>query len=213
MRYLPPITDVRRGWEIAAIAGLALGRLLFMVELEWRLPFIAVVIFGIGGYVWNRLRRLPGLRRYWGLTVRGFWSSWLSLLPVAIVLMATFFGYGRYYGTEVVDWSLLVILLVYPLWGIVQQFLALGIFARNLADGWGGGRPDWQVILATGGLFGLIHYPFPLLMVATFALGLAYTWLYLRGYNLIALGIYHGWLGGVFFYTVLGRNSYLEAFG
>jgi ABC-type Mn2+/Zn2+ transport system permease subunit len=50
-------------------------------------------------------------------------------------------------------------------------------------------------------------------MVATFALGLAYTWLYLRGYNLIALGIYHGWLGGVFFYTVLGRNSYLEAFG
>ena len=202
-----------RSWEIAAIVALALGRLLFMVELGWRLPFILVVMIGWGGYVYLRLRDRPALRAYWGLETTTFRSSFFQLLPVAVLLVATFVGYGFYFETQVLDWSILVILLVYPLWGVVQQFLALGIFARNLADGWGGQRPDWQVILCTGGLFGLIHYPFPLLMLATCVLGLAYCWLYLRGYNLLALGVYHGWLGGVFFYTVLGRNSFMEAFG
>ncbi len=207
------LSNTRRGWEIAAIVAVALGRLLFMVELGWRLPFIAVVIIGWSYYVYRRLREAPGLRSYWGLRTDNFWQSFLRLLPLAIFLLASFIGYGLYFGTEVLDWSVLIVMLVYPVWGIVQQFLALGIFSRNISDGWGGNRPEWQTILLTGGLFGLIHYPFPILMLATFVLGLVYTWLYLRGYNLIALGVYHGLLGAMFFYTVLGRNAFLEAFG
>ena len=209
----PDISDKRRLYEILAIAALAFGRLLFMVELGWRLPFIIVVVVGWSSYVYYRLQAKPELRSYWGLLTDGFWSSFLKLLPIALLCIASFLAYGFYFETEVLDWTLIIIVLVYPIWGIVQQFLALGIFARNLSDGWGGNRPEWQVILLTGGLFGLIHYPFPLLMLATFFLGLVYAWLYLRGYNLLALGVYHGVLGGVFFYTVLGRNSFLEAFG
>ncbi len=202
------ISNRRRGYEILAILAVVLGRLLFMVELEWRLPFILVVALGWGGYVWSRSRAEPDILAYWGLTTDNFRPSFLQLLPVALGCVALFVGYGFYFKTEVLDWSLVLILLLYPLWGIVQQFLALGIFAQNIRDGWS--RPEWQVILLTGGLFGLIHYPFPLLMAATFFLGLAYSWLYLRGYSILALGIYHGWLGGVFFYTVLGRNSFAE---
>jgi len=209
----PDISDKRRLYEILAIAALAFGRLLFMVELGWRLPFIIVVVLGWSSYVYYRLQAKPELRNYWGLLTDGFWSSFLKLLPIALLCIASFLAYGFHFETEVLDWTLIIIILVYPIWGIVQQFLALGIFARNLSDGWGGNRPEWEVILLTGGLFGLIHYPFPLLMLATFFLGLVYAWLYLRGYNLLALGVYHGVLGGVFFYTVLGRNSFLEAFG
>ena len=209
----PTITDRRRLYEILAILFLALGRLVFMVELGWRLPFIAVVILGWGGYVYQRLQDEPELKTYWGLTTDDFRRDFLRLLPIALACVALFVAYGFYFETEVLDWSLLLILLVYPIWGVAQQFLALSIFARHLKDGWGGGRADWLVILCTGGLFGLIHYPFPLLMGATFLLGLTYAYLYLRGYNILVLGLYHGWLGGVFFYTVLGRNSFAEAFG
>ena len=205
------ISRRRRTLEILAILAVVIGRLYFMVELGWRLPFILVVGLGWIGYVWYRTRAEPRLVNYWGLTTDNFRASFLLLLPVALVCVLLFFAYGFYFGTQVVDWSLLLILLLYPLWGAVQQFLALGIFARNLEDGWQ--RPEWQVVLLTGGLFGLNHYPFPLLMAATFLLGLAYSWLYLRGFNLLALGIYHGWLGGVFFYTVLGRNSFAEIGG
>lgn len=59
----------------------------------------------------------------------------------------------------------------------------------------------------------IAHYPFLLLIGATFLLALVYTTLYFRGRNLLALGIYHGWLATFFFYWVLGRDSWLEAFG
>jgi hypothetical protein len=52
-----------------------------------------------------------------------------------------------------------------------------------------------------------------MLIGATFLLAIVYTWLFLRGSSILALGIYHGWLSGVFFYSVLGRNPWLEAFG
>lgn len=72
---------------------------------------------------------------------------------------------------------------------------------------------DHTIILITASLFGLIHYPEPILILGTFLLALAYMYLYLRGRNLIVLGIYHGWLAAFFFYCVLGRNSWEEAFG
>ncbi|MEL6142145.1 MAG: hypothetical protein AAFU67_11055, partial [Bacteroidota bacterium] len=109
--------------------------------------------------------------------------------------------------------SIILILLLYPIWGVLQQFLVLGIFARNLTDGWGGKLPLILVVGLTAVLFSIIHYPSSLLIGATFFLAIAYVILYLRGYNIISLGIYHGWLAAFFFYSVLGRNPWLEAFG
>jgi hypothetical protein len=35
----------------------------------------------------------------------------------------------------------------------------------------------------------------------------------LRIRNVFVLGIFHGWLGALFFYTVAGRDPFLEVFG
>ncbi|MEM9527477.1 MAG: CPBP family glutamic-type intramembrane protease, partial [Bacteroidota bacterium] len=78
---------------------------------------------------------------------------------------------------------------------------------------WGQKWSETAIIAATACLFAIIHYPSLWLIAATFLLAIVYTVLYLRGSNLLVLGIYHGWLGGVFFYTILGRNPWLEAFG
>lgn len=50
-------------------------------------------------------------------------------------------------------------------------------------------------------------------MLGTFLLALFYGYVYLRVRNVFMLGLFHGWLGGLFFYTVVGRDPFLEVFG
>ena len=69
------------------------------------------------------------------------------------------------------------------------------------------------IVVLTATLFTLVHFPFLLLVGATFGLAIVSTCLYLRGHNLLVLGIYHGWLGGFFFYTLLNRDPWQEVFG
>jgi uncharacterized protein len=35
----------------------------------------------------------------------------------------------------------------------------------------------------------------------------------LKERNIYVLGLFHGWLGGFFYYMVLGRDPFLEVFG
>jgi hypothetical protein len=207
------ILNRTRLYEIIAAALTGIGKVVFINLIDLRLPYIILTILGWLGYVIYRYRQQPEILKYWGLGTDNFRKSFLQLLPLVLVCMALFVGIGFYFQTEVLDWSLLLMLLLYPIWGILQQFLVLGIYSRNLADGWGGQRSEPLVIGLTAVLFAIIHYPSPMLIGATFLLAIVYTWLFLRGSSILALGIYHGWLGGIFFYTVLGRNPWLEAFG
>lgn len=207
------ITDRTRLLEIIAAALTGIGKIVFINLIDFRLPYIIVTIVGWLGYVIYRYRQEPDILKYWGLATDDFQKSFLQLLPIALACVVIFVGAGFYFQTEVLDWSLVFILLLYPIWGILQQFLVLGIYSRNLSDGWGGERSEAMVIGLTAVLFAIIHYPSPMLVGATFLLAIVYCWLFLRGSSILALGIYHGWLGGVFFYTVLGRNPWLEALG
>ncbi|HEU5148393.1 MAG TPA: hypothetical protein VFT90_16820 [Chryseosolibacter sp.] len=60
---------------------------------------------------------------------------------------------------------------------------------------------------------GALHYPFYWLMIGTFLLALFYGYVFLRLRNVYVMGILHGWLGAVFFYTVVGRDPFAEVFG
>jgi len=213
--YTPILQISNRTRLLETLAALftAVGKVLFINVLEIRTPYIIITILGWTAYLLYRARQKPGILQYWGLRTDNFKQSFLELLPVVMILITLFVAAGYYFETQVMDWSLIPILLLYPIWGVLQHFLLLGIFGRNLKDGWGGERADATVIALTSVLFAIIHYPSLWLIGATFLLAIVYTWLFLRGRSLLALGIYHGWLGGVFFYTVLGRNPWLEAFG
>ena len=69
------------------------------------------------------------------------------------------------------------------------------------------------IILVAAVLFALIHYPYSWLIIGTFILALLYGFIYLKERNLYVLGIFHGWLGGLFYYTVVDRDPFLEMFG
>jgi len=69
------------------------------------------------------------------------------------------------------------------------------------------------IIVLTALLFGVVHYPYYWLMVGTFALALFYGFIYLKERNVYVMGLFHGWLGGLFFYTVVNRDPFAEVFG
>jgi hypothetical protein len=108
---------------------------------------------------------------------------------------------------------MLPILMLYPIWGTIQQFLIIGLIARNLSDFEGLTIPKSVVVVASSGVFSVVHYPSVPLMAATFVLALLYVFLYLKYINLWILGLFHGWLGGFFYFFVLGRDPWLEFVG
>ena len=107
--------------------------------------------------------------------------------------------------------SLLLLVVLYPVWGVAQQFLLQSIFADNLQKlGPLQDRP-WLVALSTSMLFGAIHWPYPALMVTTALMGLVFTPLFFRHRQVWTLGVLHGVLGGLFYCWVLGQEAWLLA--
>lgn len=100
-----------------------------------------------------------------------------------------------------------ILLILYPIWGIIQQFLVQGLVVRNLSLTKLGSRPILIVVLGAT-LFGLVHAPNILFMLATFCLGLLFVPLYLHFRNLLPLGLFHGWLGSLFYLWVLGHDPW-----
>jgi membrane protease YdiL (CAAX protease family) len=136
-----------------------------------------------------------------------------KVLPFGILAIVAFIGIGLYQNSLNITWHILPILVLYPLWGTIQQFLLIALTAGNLHDMQGQKLNKAMIILLSALLFAVVHYPSPWLMAGTFILALFYGWLYLSEKNIYVLGIFHGWLGAIFYYTVVGRDPFLEMFG
>lgn len=199
-------------FEITAAIFTGIGKFVFMDWLNWRLAFITCACFCWAIYVWYRYREDRTVLDYWGLSKANFGSTFKELFPIAVALVVGFILLGNYLGTNMLNWNILPVLLLYPLWGVIQQFLVVGLLAKNLETLDKPKIPRIGILLITATIFSVIHYPWALLMVATFFLAIVYTSLYLNRKNLIVLGIFHGWLGGFFFYTLMERDPWLEIF-
>ncbi|HEX8038658.1 MAG TPA: CPBP family intramembrane glutamic endopeptidase [Chryseosolibacter sp.] len=209
----PRISDVRRKSEIAAVLMTALGKFVFMDWLQWKLPFILIAIAGWSIYAAARQRQVPGILRHWGFRVDNVSDAVKIVLPLGLIAVVVFAALGFYLGTIHITWHIIPVLLLYPVWGTIQQFLVIAIVAGNLKDMERNQFPSALIIFVTALLFGLLHYPFYWLMLATFVLALVYGAIYLKVRNVYVLGLFHGWLGAMFFYLVSGRDPFLEVFG
>jgi membrane protease YdiL (CAAX protease family) len=199
--------------EIIAVLMTVATKFIFMDMLHWRLVFIITIINAWTGYVIYRSRKTEGILRYWGFRIDNFKIAMRMVLPFAIVAVIGMIAIGYFLGTLNLQWHMIFILLLYPIWGIVQQFLVIAIVAGNLRDLTTKRINQTVIIFLTALLFGLVHYPWNWLMLATFLLALFYGYIYLRERNLFVLGIFHGWLGAIVFYTVVNRDPWLEVFG
>ena|SRR5688572_2720543 len=209
----PNIPNNRRILEIAAVLLTAIGKFIFINYLDWRLPFIAVAIIAWVTYIIYRSKTDPGILHYWGFRTDNFMRALKMVLPFGILAIIAFIAIGLYNDTIAITWHILPILILYPLWGTVQQFLLISLTAGNLADMKGLNMNKGLIILLTAILFAGVHYPFIWLIAGTFLLALFYGWVFLKERNIYVLGLFHGWLAALFYYTVLERDPFLEIFG
>lgn len=208
-----PIKNRQRIQEIIAVVLTGMGKFVFMDILNWRLPFIVFAILAWSAYVVYRSKKNPGILMYWGFRTDTFTKVLKMILPFGVIAILASFTIGYFSGTLLLTWHIFPILLLYPVWGVIQQFLVIGLVAGNLQDLTSIRWSNALIIFVTALLFGLIHYPYGWLMAGTFVLALLYGFIYLKARNVYVMGLFHGWLGAIFFYTVVGRDPFAEIAG
>jgi len=204
------IPNARRIFEICAVILTGLGKFIFVDILAYKFWYIILAILFWVGYILFRSLKNPNTLSYWGFHKHDFKKLFLKILPVAILAVIAFLVYGILNDTLIISWHILPILLLYPIWGVIQQFLMIGLVAVNLDDYKGIEIPRIIIVTLTAVLFSVVHYPSIPLILSTFVLGICYALLFLRYRNIWVLGIYHGWLGAFFYFFVLKRDSWLE---
>jgi uncharacterized protein len=167
--------------------------------------FIALACIFWSGYVAARGIADPGLFRRWGFRFDNLASA--TLLPMLLFFTgaAGLAAWGLIAGQLRFPTGSWLLFLVYPIWGIVQQFLTLGVFFQSLERMVRASSPFIPAIVSAA-LFSAVHAPDVEVMIGTFLLELLLIPLFMRHRNLWPLGVVHGWLGALLYTLVLGRN-------
>ena len=197
-----------RQWvELGAVALTAAGHLASPLLPVPRIVFTSVAVLAWGAWLATRDRETL---RGWGLTRKNLVPAFTAATAFAAPAALAMFAWGWFTGEGLVPAHAVICLIVYPAWGLVQQLLVQGLVTKNLVEV--GGRPAAAVVVSSA-LFGLVHWPYPVLMVATFGLGLVFAPLWLRWRNLWPLALYHGWLGTILYYQVIGEDPLRRVLG
>lgn len=200
-----------RAVEIIAVIITATGKFLFYDIWDQRLLFI-ILIFGFWSvYLVRRVRQSPSVLTKWGFRTDNFMAVLNKILPFGLLALMACLIVGTLQGTLNPHWHIIPLLFLYPIFGVLQQFLLMALVAGNLQDL--NRYKHRTIIVLSAILFGLLHFPYWWLMIGTFILALFYTYVYLKNRNLYILGIFHGWLGAIFYYTVVDKDPFLEVFG
>lgn len=200
------------GLALAATAvTIAVHLILTMTTQGPSVPFIAGAGLFWTGFIVVRARQNPNAFRDWGF--RGDNLLRATGIPAALFLAgaAGLAVFAHFHSTLRVPAHLPLVFLLYCLWGVVQQFLALGIVVTNLerVPGLGPNKVLLTFLCAVG--FGLIHAYDGRLAAGTFLLELVSIPLFFHYRNIWPLGVLHGWLGALFYLWVLNRDLWEEA--
>jgi membrane protease YdiL (CAAX protease family) len=201
--------------EVAGVIGTGVLHLVFLKLTDFHVVFIVGAVIGWTSYVMNRTKRDRSLLQTWGFTRTNLGSCFritATLAAIGFIGMALI-GWSR--GHLRVHWHMIPLALLYPIWGVIQQFLIQGLVAANLMKDERGPRSPVVAIFVSACLFAFAHVPEVELMTATFLMGAVFTPVYLRYRNIWPLGLFHGWLGLAFYFWVAGRdpvNALLKGF-
>ncbi len=199
-----------RLFEICAVVVTGVCKFIFVDIYPAKFWYILCTVAFWSAYVSYRAAAAKDVFRHWGFRVDTFGAYFRTLAPFAIPSIVAFAVYGVWADTITFNVNIIPVLILYPAWGVIQQFLVIGLIAGNLNDMQGWHMPRPVNALVTAFIFSIVHYPSWMLIVGTFVLALIYTPLYLRYRNIWAPGILHGWLACFFYYFVLGRDAWAE---
>jgi len=192
----------RRTVELALVTVCGVGNFLFEDILHAKTVFVIVAVVVWLGYVLWRWRNDRSVLRAWGLRRDNLAAAGKAAATVTVPLVACAVAYAFAAGHFPPPQGFWLILVLYPAWGVAQQFLLNAMLARNLSAF----LPAWAVVLLSAALFAAAHAPDLPVVALTLPAGALWVLMYRRWPNLWALGIAHGIIGTVVFYGVLGRD-------
>lgn len=202
------ISDNRRIFEIVAVFLTGFSKILFINILELHAVYIfSAIVFWVSYFLIRGLNNRE-LFFYWGLHLSNVGKPLKIVGIVGGVAVLSFILYGLYFNTILLSWNLVFVLLTYPFWGLVQQFVVMSILASNLRDYKGGIINSTWVIFLTSFMFSIVHFPSIPLIIATFFMALFYSIVFMKFRNIIPLGIFHGIMGGLFYYFILQKDTW-----
>ena len=205
-----PIPQKERKLEILLVILTGLLKFVLMDWLNLRIFYITAAILFWIGYVYFKQKKYADIMSDWGFQRAYFSKSMLAILPFALVTLVGILVYGWMNYAEFMNWHVLPVLVLYPLWGLIQQFMMVGLVAGNLEKLKDLKTTNLQIVLLVSFVFALVHYPsFPLMGYA-FVMEIIFVGVYLKWPNLWSLGIYHGIISALFIYFVLGRDLWSE---
>lgn len=195
-----------RATELTAAGVTAAGKFVLADWLGLDLAYtIGAIAFWVT-YVVLRQKADPTILQRWGFRKAGVNEATL-LAGIALAAGAGFcVVYAVLAGGAVVNGNLALILLLYPAWGLIQQFLLVALLADNLMALTRERTPEFVIVMFSALVFSAIHFPETDLMVATFFLGAATTLIFFRTRNLWAIGVLHGWFASLFYFLVMGHD-------
>lgn len=206
-----PAFSRRAGWEIVAVIGTGILNILPREVFVPQIVFIAMVVVGWGVYVGRRIHADRTLIVKWGFRRYGLRETFIATSIVALIGLFGMAGIGwALHGGLTLHWHMLPLLFLYPIWGLIQQFLVQGLVVANLARLPKPIGSAWVITPIAAVLFGIVHVPETEIVLGTFLLGAAFTPIYLKWRNLWPLGLFHGVLGVFVYFWIVGVNPLHE---
>jgi len=198
------------------LSGIIATAALKFIMMEW-LNMVAFYIAGISlfwiGYIIYRYNKNHAVLKKWGFGKAGFNQTIKFLLPFFIITVISSVIIGNNSASvTVLNWRVIPVMLLYPLWGLFQQYIMLVLIADNLVELEKIELKKYQAVLITALLFSLVHYPSFPLMVFTFFMELLFLLAWFRWKNLLALGLTHGLIATFLLFYILKRDLWLELF-
>jgi len=212
----------RAAGELYAVCGTALCFLVLDVWLKQKAAFIVGCAIGWISYIcyccWVERKSAP-LR--WGVRTDNLRAACIIPFCVggaSLVIMVLYnIATGR---TLYMRWNILYLIVLYPLWGTLQQMLVQGFFVANLYEifierAQSNDPKRIVAIIAVAAVgFGLIHgTQTPLLTIGTFLLACVWTPHFLHYRNVLPLGLLHGWIGAFFYFLMLRKDPWADLVG
>jgi len=205
-------------WELASVICFGIGHVLLEVfsdgvsdgtgsitRPQHVYNIAAFVIWGI--YLLWQVAKVRGIGQEWGFRREGFLQAMKAGGIFASIAIVPLLVYGWVFSRLPLPTTFWLVLFLYPVWGLGQQFALQALITRNL----GAFVPRlWPRIMAASVIFSAAHFPNYWLMALTLVAGIAFSWIYEKYRNLWAVGIVHGFLGAFAYYLVLGNDPGAE---
>ncbi len=199
-------SDKEKWLEILAVVLTGSMKFVFMDWLDFRTFYIVAACAFWFLFIIRKYKNNPSVLKRWGFKKQNLRQSLLFLLPFGAVVLAGIIFYGIKVNATFLNWHIIPIFLLYPAWGIIQQFIVLGLVAGNLRSLKNTRIMDWQVMFITSLLFALVHCNSTPLVIYTFVMEVIFVITYFKWRNLWALGLFHGWVSSFFLFFVLKRD-------